>query len=80
MVEPYIIIISPGLSAPTESASAAASIVPTVTGVPKARPVNSAASFVTWPAISSDHINRGSFSNGTMSSAKSSTHVCVVTS
>ncbi len=60
--------------------SAAASIVPTVTGVPQARPVISAASLVTWPAISSDHINRGSFSNGTMSSARSSTHDCVVTS
>ena len=38
MVEPYISIMSPGSSTPTLSASAAASIVPTITGVPAARP------------------------------------------
>ena len=43
MVEPYISIISPGSSTPTLTASAAASIVPTITGVPAASPVSSAA-------------------------------------
>ena len=41
MVEPYISIMSPVSSTPTLSASAAASMVPTMTGVPSARPVSS---------------------------------------
>ena len=47
IVDPYIIIISPAPQTPTLTASAAASIVPTVTGVPGARPVSSAATFDT---------------------------------
>ena len=42
-VEPYISIMSPGARTPTLTASAAASTVPTVTGVPSARPVSAAA-------------------------------------
>ena len=64
IVEPYISIISPGDRTPTLTASAAASMVPTVTGVPSARPVSAAAAAVTRPAISVDHISRGSRSSG----------------
>ena len=52
MVEPYISIMSPGSSTPTLSASAAASIVPTMTGVPAASPVSSRRRRVTVPAMS----------------------------
>ena len=52
MVEPYISIMSPASSTPTLSASAAASMVPTMTGVPSASPVSAAARAVTWPAMS----------------------------
>ena len=52
MVEPYISIMSPGSSTPTLSASAAASMVPTITGVPTARPVSSAARPCHVPAMS----------------------------
>ena len=38
MVEPYISIISPASRTPTLIASAAASIVPTITGVPERKP------------------------------------------
>ena len=55
MVEPYIIIMSPGSSTPTLSASAAASMVPAMTGVPSAARSPRAAARVTWPAISVDH-------------------------
>ncbi len=44
MVEPYISMRSPGRRTPTLTASAAASMVPQVTGVPGARPVRRAAS------------------------------------
>jgi hypothetical protein len=47
MVEPYISIMSPESSTPTLSASAAASMVPAITGVPCARPVAAAAFAVT---------------------------------
>ena len=47
MVDPYITIMSPGLTTPTLSASDAASMVPAMTGVPAARPVARAAFFVT---------------------------------
>ena len=70
-VEPYMSIISPGARTPTLTASAAASIVPTVTGVPSARPVSAAAAAVTPPAISVDHISRGSRSSGRISGARS---------
>ena len=40
MVDPYIIIMSPELLTPTLKASAAASIVPVVTGVPNFNPVS----------------------------------------
>ena len=43
MVEPYMTIMSPGLVTPTLSASAAASMVPAITGVPAASPVSRAA-------------------------------------
>ena len=59
MVEPYMIIMSPGARTPILIASAAASMVPQVTGVPLARPVSSAARSVIWPAISVDHARSG---------------------
>ena len=71
IVEPYISIISPGDWTPTLTASAAASIVPTMTGVPWARPVSDAAAGVTPPAISVDHASRGNRSSGRMSGARS---------
>ncbi len=67
-VEPYIIIVSPGAVTPALTASAAASMVPQVTGVPGRRPVSAAAAAVTWPAMSVDHISRGSRSGPTVSS------------
>jgi hypothetical protein len=69
MVEPYISIMSPGSSTPTLSASAAASMVPAITGVPSARPVSAAACRVTWPAMSVVQARRGSLSRSTMSAA-----------
>ena len=59
MVEPYIIIMSPGSSTPTLSASAAASIVPAMTGVPAASPVSSRRARVTMPAMSVVHSSLG---------------------
>lgn len=47
MVDPYIIIICPGSVTPTLTASAAAFMVPVITGVPTASPVASAAARVT---------------------------------
>ena len=55
MVDPYIIIMSPELLTPTLKASAAASIVPVVTGVPNFNPVSFDACSVISPAISLDH-------------------------
>ena len=66
-VEPYIIIMSPAWRVPTETASAPASMVPQVTGVPARSPVSAAACAVTRPAISVDHSRRGSISGGQMS-------------
>ena len=71
MVEPYIIIMSPGFRVPTLTASAAASIVPVVTGVPSARPVSFAARAWILPAISADQANSGRRSSGTMPSVSS---------
>ena len=64
--------MSPGFVTPTLSASAPASIVPHVTGVPTASPVAAAAPAVTCPAMSVVHSNFGSLSSGRMSSASSS--------
>ena len=51
---------SPGFVTLTLSASAPASIVPTETGVPTAKPVACEADSVTWPANSWLHIISGS--------------------
>ena len=80
IVDPYIIIMSPGDSTPTLTASAAASIVPASTGVPAARPVSAAAAGVTSPAISEDHNNSGSRSGPTMPSVRSVVQLHVSTS
>ena len=74
MVEPYISIISPGSRTPTLIASAAASIVPTITGVPGASPVSSAACLVTVPAISVVQAISGRRSSSVMSGARASLH------
>jgi hypothetical protein len=50
IVVPYMTIMSPGSTTPTLTASAAASIVPAVTGVPAFSPVSAAAVEVTSPA------------------------------
>ncbi len=71
IVEPYIIIMSPLCRTPTLTASAAASMVPVVTGVPGARPVSCAACAVMWPAISVDQSSFGSLSSAMMSGARS---------
>ena len=60
IVEPYIIINSPGCVTLTLSASAPASIVPTETGVPTAKPVAFEADSMMWPANSWLHISSGS--------------------
>jgi hypothetical protein len=80
MVEPYISIISPGAATPTLTASAAASMVPQVTGVPSASPVSAAAAAVMCPAISVDHIRRGKRSSGRISGARSLVQSCRPTS
>ena len=67
IVEPYMIIMSPPSRTSTLSASAAASTVPTMTGVPAERPVSSAASSVTLPAMSVVQASAGSESSPTMS-------------
>ena len=46
-VDPYMSIICPGSTTPTDTASEAASVAPTITGVPTAKPVSFAASSVT---------------------------------
>ena len=43
MVEPYIHIVSPASATPTDTASAAASMVPVVTGIPSGKLVSRAA-------------------------------------
>lgn len=60
IVVPYISITSPGARTPTLSASAQASMVPTATGVPVARPVCAAAAAVTVPATSAGQRSSGS--------------------
>jgi hypothetical protein len=73
-VVPYITIMSPGATTPALIASAAASIVPAVTGVPAINPVSTAAAGVTPPAISADQSSRGSLSGSTIGSAKRPSH------
>ena len=58
-VEPYMTIMSPLRMTPTLSASAAASMVPAMTGVPVESPVARAAFAVTCPAISVVHSDLG---------------------
>ena len=65
-------IMSPARRTPTLTASAAASMVPTVTGVPGASPVSAAARRVTSPAISVVQASSGSIPTSTMPSARSS--------
>jgi hypothetical protein len=60
MVEPYISIRSPGCRTPTENASAYASTVPAITGVPTGNPVAAAAVSWTAPTASLGHTNLGS--------------------
>jgi len=52
MLLPNINIMSPNRATPALTASAAASMVPAMTGVPGARPVSAAAAAVTPPMIS----------------------------
>jgi hypothetical protein len=75
-VEPYITIMSPFRTTPTLSASAAASMVPAITGVPLASPVARAALAVTWPATAVVHMIFGSRSMSTMPGASSVLHRC----
>ena len=75
IVDPYIIIISPVSFTPTLIASAAASIVPTVTGVPCCKVVSNEACFVIYPAISVDHFNSGSLDISIISFESSLLHL-----
>src|SRR6187402_1539162 len=74
IVVPYISIRSPGLWAATLMASAHASTVPVVTGMPAGRPVSPAAAAETTPAVSSDHARRGGSIAPAMSSHHGSNH------
>jgi hypothetical protein len=60
IVDPYISIRSPGWRTPALNASAQASTVPAVTGVPVNNPVVSAAAAVTVPTTSPGHASRSS--------------------
>ena len=71
IVDPYMHMVSPSLLRPIEIASAAASIVPVVTGIPFGRPVSDAAFSVTLPTISVDHFSSGKHSMGIISSVSS---------
>ena len=66
MVEPYIIIMSPAEHA-NGRASAAASIVPTITGVPTASPVSLGLPFVTPPMMSVVQARSGRLSTSMIS-------------
>ncbi len=70
MVVPYMTIMSPGAFTPTLMASAVASIVPVVTGVPAFSPVSAAACGVTCPATSFAQSSRGRRSRSTIGPAK----------
>jgi hypothetical protein len=74
IVEPYMSIRSPRRCASTLTASAQASIVPVITGVPRRSPVCSAAGPETVPATSPDQRSAGRSSWGTRSSHHASYH------
>ena len=76
IVDPYIIIISPGPDTPTLKASAAASQVPATTGVPLANPVSLEAFSLTSPIISLVHTSLGSCSRSIKSFSNSLLHSC----
>lgn len=68
IVVPYMSMRSPIPCAPTLSASAQASMVPVVTGMPVGSPVRCAASAVTVPAASPDQRSPGSSMPGAIRS------------
>ena len=70
-------MVSPSVAKPTEIASAAASIVPVVTGIPFGKPVSEAAFFVIFPMISVDHFSSGKHSSEIISLVNSSLQFCV---
>ena len=74
IVVPYMSIRSPGLWASTLIASAHASIVPAVTGIPAGSPVAAAASPVIVPTTESDHASRGGSIAPAMSRHEGSCH------
>jgi hypothetical protein len=71
-VVPYMTIVSPTAPTPTLAASAQASIVPAITGMPSGSPVSRAARPCTVPATSPGQSSRGSARPG----ATSSDHSC----
>ena len=77
IVVPYMSIVSPGSRTPTLSASAQASMVPAMTGVPAAIPVRADASAVTQPTGSPAQWSVGSSRFGAMSAAQSDAQVPV---
>ena len=80
IVVPYMSIRSPGRTAPTESPSAHASIVPTATGTPSGSPVSDAAGAVTRPASSPAQASRGRAMPGATASAHGVCHSWVAAS
>ena len=77
MVEPYISMASPSSTTPTLTASAPASVVPQMTGVPAARPVSAAAAAVTYPTTWVVEVMRGKVSLGQTRRQNSSFHSMV---
>ena len=72
IVDPYIHIVSPVSETPTDTASAAASMVPVVTGIPAGSPVSFAAFSLKTPTTSVDHRRSGRAS----SEIRSAVRVC----
>ena len=73
-MEPYISMVSPGDRTPALNASAQASTVPAVTGVPSDKPVSAAAAALTPPTTSPGQASRGSSRSPQMSRAQTWFH------
>ena len=71
---PYMSMVSPGRRTPTLSASAHASIVPAMTGVPAGMPVSTDAAGVTVPTGSAAQRSSGSSRPGAIAAAQSPAH------
>ena len=72
MLDPYMIIRSPGPRTPALTASAGASGAPAMTGVPAARPLARAAAAETRPTTSVGQTRRGKRTGSTVPATHSS--------